>query len=101
MATALIPAAGSWAISSTSQPLVLNYGARGGYTQAAPDIRLLVGTNAGFVHMFGNDNGQEDWAFFPKELAPILRARSQNARSSQNIYGMDLTPRSLHSGCEW
>ncbi len=75
-----------------SQPLVLNYGARSGYTQAAPDIRLLVGTNAGFVHMFGNDNGQEDWAFFPKELASILRARSQNARSSQNIYGMDLTP---------
>ena len=53
---------------------------------------MLVGTNAGFVHMFGNDNGQEDWAFFPKELASILRARSQNARSSQNIYGMDLTP---------
>tara|TARA_R110002073_G_scaffold25885_1_gene85478 strand:- start:2594 stop:6451 length:3858 start_codon:yes stop_codon:yes gene_type:complete len=84
----------SWVMGDIlhSQPLVLNYGARSGYSQASPDIRLLVGTNAGFVHMFGNDNGQEDWAFFPKELASILRARSQNALSSQNIYGMDLTP---------
>ena len=84
----------SWVMGDIlhSQPLVLNYGARGGYTTAEPDIRLLVGTNAGLVHMFGNDNGQEDWAFFPKELASILRDRSQNARSSQNVYGMDLTP---------
>lgn len=84
----------SWVLGDIlhSQPLVLNYGARGGYTMADPDIRLLVGTNAGFAHMFGNDNGQEDWAFFPRELAPILYKRRQNARSSQNIYGIDLTP---------
>lgn len=84
----------SWVMGDIlhSQPLVLNYGARSGFTSAEPDIRLLVGTNGGFVHMFGNDNGQEDWAFFPRELAPILRDRSQSARSSQNIYGMDLTP---------
>lgn len=74
-----------------SQPLVLNYGARTGFTQEDPDMRLVVGTNAGFVHMFRSDNGQESWAFFPKELAPILQLRRQNALSSDNVYGMDTT----------
>tara|TARA_R100001509_G_scaffold50570_4_gene27794 strand:+ start:850 stop:4686 length:3837 start_codon:yes stop_codon:yes gene_type:complete len=75
-----------------SQPLVLNYGARGGFTEDSPDLRLVVGTNAGFVHMFGADDGAEDWAFFPKELAHILQLRRRDALSSDNIYGMDLTP---------
>lgn len=75
-----------------SQPLVLNYGALGSFTQDNPDIRLLVGTNAGFVHLFGGNDGQEDWAFFPKELVPILPLRRRDALSSDNIYGMDLTP---------
>lgn len=75
-----------------SQPLVVNYGALGSFTEAEPDLRLLVGTNGGFVHMFGNDNGQEDWAFFPKELGPVLSKRAQNALSSQHVYGVDNTP---------
>jgi type IV pilus assembly protein PilY1 len=75
-----------------SQPLVLNYGALGDATEDDPDLRLLVGSNSGFVHMFGNDDGAEDWAFFPKELAEILPERRRNATSGDNIYGMDLTP---------
>lgn len=75
-----------------SQPLVLNYGALGAATADDPDLRLVVGANSGFVHMFDNEDGQEDWAFFPKELATILPARRRNATSSDNIYGMDLTP---------
>lgn len=75
-----------------SQPLVVNYGALGSFTQENPDLRLLVGTNGGFVHMFGDDNGQEDWAFFPKELAPVLRKRALNPLSSQHVYGVDNTP---------
>ena len=75
-----------------SQPLVLNYGARGSFTTSAPDLRLLVGSNSGFVHLFGNDNGVEDWAFFPKELAGILPLRRRNALSNNHVYGMDLTP---------
>jgi type IV pilus assembly protein PilY1 len=74
-----------------SQPLVVNYGALGSFTEENPDLRLLVGTNGGFVHMFGNDNGEEDWAFFPKELAPVLRKRALNALSSQHVYGVDNT----------
>ena len=75
-----------------SQPLVLNYGARGSFTTTAPDLRLLVGSNSGFVHFFGNSDGIEDWAFFPKELAGILPLRRRNAVSNNHVYGMDLTP---------
>jgi type IV pilus assembly protein PilY1 len=75
-----------------SQPLVLNYGALGAASNQDPDLRLLVGSNSGFVHMFGNSDGQEDWAFFPKELAAILPLRRRNAASNDNVYGMDLTP---------
>ncbi|MBN7795685.1 pilus assembly protein [Parahaliea mediterranea] len=84
----------SWVLGDIlhSQPLILNYGARGGYSEENPDLRLVVGTNHGFVHMFSADDGVEDWAFFPKELAPILPDRRRNAISNANIYGMDLTP---------
>jgi len=75
-----------------SKPLVINYGALGSFTRANPDLRFVVGTNAGFLHMFGNDNGEEDWAFFPKELAPILRERRLDQESTDHVYGIDLPP---------
>lgn len=76
-----------------SQPLVINYGATGGsFTIRNPEQRIVVGTNAGFVHMFGADDGVEDWAFLPVELYGIQDDRRKNALSSDNIYGMDLTP---------
>lgn len=85
----------SWILGDIlhSQPLVLNYGATGGvYTVDNPDLRLIVGSNSGFVHMFKSLDGAESWAFFPKELAPILPLRRRNAVSSEHVYGMDLTP---------
>tara|TARA_R110002110_G_scaffold415765_1_gene655143 strand:- start:22427 stop:26056 length:3630 start_codon:yes stop_codon:yes gene_type:complete len=76
-----------------SKPVVVNYGTLGAFTDPnEPDQRLVVGTNAGFLHMFGNDNGQEDWAFFPKELAPILKQRQDNAASVDHVYGIDSSP---------
>lgn len=76
-----------------SQPLVVNYGARtANFSADNPDMRIISGTNNGFVHMFGNGDGQEDWAFFPKELASILPERRRDQLSNDNIYGMDLTP---------
>lgn len=75
-----------------SQPLVLNYGALNGFTSSEPDLRILVGTNAGFLHMFGDNNGQEDWAFFPKEMGPILRQRRLNPVSIDHVYGIDASP---------
>jgi type IV pilus assembly protein PilY1 len=74
-----------------SQPLVLNYGATTGFSKSNPDLRLVVGTNAGFVHMFGDTDGNEDWAFIPKELIGLLSTRRRNATTSENVYGMDLT----------
>ncbi|MEM8660364.1 MAG: PilC/PilY family type IV pilus protein [Pseudomonadota bacterium] len=84
----------SWVLGDIlhSQPLVINYGALGSATVSDPDLRLLVGSNSGFVHFFGNSDGVEDWAFFPKELANILQERRLNALSSDHVYGMDLTP---------
>tara|TARA_R110001592_G_scaffold215025_2_gene468343 strand:+ start:123394 stop:127017 length:3624 start_codon:yes stop_codon:yes gene_type:complete len=72
-----------------SKPLIVNYGARGSFTPENPDLRIVAGTNAGFLHMFSNDDGQEDWAFFAKELAPLLNIRRVNAVSSQHPYGID------------
>ncbi len=75
-----------------SKPLVINYGARGTFTQDDPDLRIVVGTNSGMLHMFGNDNGEEDWAFFPKELAPVLAKRRKNTTGGANVYGIDSPP---------
>ncbi|QIB64777.1 pilus assembly protein [Kineobactrum salinum] len=75
-----------------SQPLVLSYGARTGFTAEDPDLRIIVGTNAGFLHMFGDVDGQEDWAFFPKELAPVLNQRRLDAISLEHVYGIDTSP---------
>ena len=75
-----------------SRPLVLNYGARGSFTSASPDIRMVVGTNAGFLHMFRNDTGAESWAFFPKELAAVLDGRRDNVAGARNIYAIDSPP---------
>ncbi len=72
-----------------SQPVVVNYG---GADPNNPDLRIVVGTNGGFLHMFGDSDGQEDWAFFPKELAPVLRQRRLNPLSAEHVYGVDALP---------
>lgn len=75
-----------------SRPLVLDYGARAGFSVANPDLRLLAGTNAGFLHMFRNVDGGEAWAFFPKELAPVISARRNDVVGARAIYGVDSSP---------
>ncbi|MEN9903637.1 MAG: hypothetical protein RLZZ555_202 [Pseudomonadota bacterium] len=75
-----------------SRPLVLDYGARPGFSAANPDLRLLAGTNAGFLHMFRNDDGGEAWAFFPKELAPVINVRRNDVVGASPVYGVDSPP---------
>ncbi len=75
-----------------SRPLAINYGALSPFTLAEPDIRLVVGTNAGFLHMFSAKTGIEDWAFFPKELAPVLVNRMDNDITTDHTYGIDSSP---------
>lgn len=70
-----------------SKPLVINYGG----SVNDQDVRIIVGTNAGFLHMF-DDNGatvDETWAFMPKEFFPDIKGLRDNFSSSDKIYGID------------
>jgi type IV pilus assembly protein PilY1 len=74
-----------------SKPLVLNYG-----PVSSPDIRIVIGTNAGYLHMF-DDNGDsitESWAFMPYELLPNMKLLRDNISTSDKVYGMDGSPMS-------
>ncbi len=73
-----------------SRPLVLNYGARtSDYSASNPDLRVVVGTNAGFLHMFDTATGNEDWAFFPKELTKVFKARKDDLLGGNKVWGVD------------
>jgi len=70
-----------------SKPLALNYGG----TEASPDIRVLVGTNAGVLHMF-QDSGNtvdESWAFMPKRFLANVKTLRDNLPASDKVYGID------------
>ncbi|GIU51631.1 pilus assembly protein [Shewanella sp. KT0246] len=87
-----------------SKPLAINFGDKPNESGTENlDVRILVGTNQGLVHMFkDSDSGsddfsvgsvQETWAFIPQELwsnIPVLRENQQTGVHS--IYGMDLSP---------
>jgi len=96
-----------------SRPLPINYGGRQGglgYDQANPDIRILIGTNQGFLHMFRNslprtepinqadpivNDGSEVWAYMPHETMNILYQLNDNGAATGPIdhpYGLDGTP---------
>ncbi|MEQ3447403.1 PilC/PilY family type IV pilus protein [Pseudoalteromonas sp. XMcav2-N-2] len=65
-----------------SRPVTLDYG--------NGDLRVIVGTNAGFLHMF-KDNGEtvkESWAFVPGSLLDILRPQMVR-QDDTKLYGMD------------
>lgn len=70
-----------------SRPIILNYGVRTANTD--PDLRIVAGTNAGFLHMFKNSDGSESWAFMPKEIANIMNRRRTNTIGGVTIYGVD------------
>ncbi|WP_354623357.1 hypothetical protein [Psychromonas sp. MME2] len=69
-----------------SKPLAITY-VEGGKQV----VRLLVGTNAGFLHMF-TDNGDtvlENWAFIPSQLLPYGLSLRDAPDSSEHQYGLD------------
>lgn len=72
-----------------SKPLAINYG-----TGGAADVRLLVGTNQGALHMFQDqgDSVSENWAFFPFQELPKAYKIRQNLESTGKIYSMDASP---------
>ncbi|WP_105258943.1 pilus assembly protein [Pseudoalteromonas sp. T1lg88] len=67
-----------------SRPVALSY----------PDgeIKIIIGTNAGFVHLFSdrNDTLTEQWSFIPHELLDNLAVLRSN-ESGEKVYGMDGT----------
>jgi type IV pilus assembly protein PilY1 len=72
-----------------SKPLAITY-----VEGDAQVVRLLVGTNAGFLHMF-TDNGDtvsENWAFIPEELLSDGLSLRDATDSTEHHYGMDLSP---------
>lgn len=66
-----------------SKPVAIDYG--------NDDIRILIGTNAGFLHMFKDDDVknevEESWAFIPSALFNILKPLRN--KESGKKYGMD------------
>jgi type IV pilus assembly protein PilY1 len=69
------------------KPVVINYGG----SVENPDIRILVGTNSGVLHMF-HDRGatvDESWAFMPKEFFSKIKKLKDNLPSSSKEYAID------------
>lgn len=81
-----------------SRPLALNFGARSGYTQANPDIRIYMGSEDGFMHSFrntdvlGNESGVEDWAFMPRAVMHKMTLLRSNSPTTPHPYTVDGAP---------
>lgn len=90
-----------------SRPIAVNYGARGAYTTSNPDIRLIAGSNDGFMHMFRNTkssqtdatvandtDGVEAWAFIPREVMPTLNTliKQSTVATPPHPYTVDGAP---------
>ncbi|WP_327077591.1 pilus assembly protein [Pseudoalteromonas luteoviolacea] len=65
-----------------SRPVTIDYGNN--------DLRVIVGTNAGFLHMFKDkgDTVEESWAFIPNSLLDIIKPL-RDRRQDTKLYGMD------------
>lgn len=71
-----------------SKPLVINYG---GASESNQDVRIIVGTNAGALHMF-KDNGStvdENWVFMPNEFVKNYKKLKDNFANTGKVYGID------------
>jgi type IV pilus assembly protein PilY1 len=69
-----------------SKPIIINYG-----NATTPDIRILIGTNAGVLHMFKDldTSVDEAWAYMPKEFLKNIKTLRDNFPSSDKVYGID------------
>ncbi len=64
-----------------SQPLLVNYAGDRGVVHVA--------TNEGFLHAVDHNTGEENFAFFPKELLPNLRRLYEDQVTTSRPYGLD------------
>jgi type IV pilus assembly protein PilY1 len=88
----------SWMLGSLihSTPLVVNYGAIGGYSKQNPQVRLFFGTGEGLFHGIenttreGDNSGREVFAFYPNSaLANIGLQRANVVPATKMRYGVD------------
>lgn len=65
-----------------SKPTTIDYG--------NDDVRILIGTNAGYLHMFQDKNDvlKESWAFIPRSLYKIIKPLRDNKEGAK-VYGID------------
>ena len=83
-----------------SRPRPINYGARSGYSKTNPDIRILMATTDGVLHLFtntgtdGSQSGAEKWGFIPRQaLAGQQRLRTaQKSNSPVHPISFDGSP---------
>lgn len=94
----------TWITSESphSNPLVINYGAVGGYSALNPNIRLFLGSGDGLFRgientsISGAESGREVFGFYPRELLKNLIVRKDDSRSSLRMnYGIDGAPAAL------
>jgi type IV pilus assembly protein PilY1 len=71
-----------------SKPVAINYG---GTDVDNPDIRIVVGTNSGVLHMFkdSGDSVDESWAFMPRQFFSEIKTLRDNLPASEKVYGID------------
>lgn len=65
-----------------SKPVTIDYG--------KGDVRILIGTNAGYLHMFQDKNDvlKESWAFIPRSLYKIIKPLRDKEKRTK-VYGVD------------
>ncbi len=94
----------TWITSESphSNPLVVNYGAVGGYSSSNPNIRLFQGSGEGLFRAIentstsGTESGREVFGFYPRELLGNIAVRKNDSRSGLRMnYGVDGTPAAL------
>ncbi|WP_163938296.1 pilus assembly protein [Paraferrimonas sp. SM1919] len=74
-----------------SKPLAITYGQADG----SVDVRILMGTNHGWLHMFKDEGASisESWAFMPYELLTNINSLYQNNPTGvHSVYGIDSSP---------
>lgn len=72
-----------------ARPVAINYGPRGGFTAANPDVRILYGAADGFLRMVRNDTGVESWAFMPQAVMGQQKTLRDNQPGARLPYGVD------------
>ncbi|WP_420466804.1 pilus assembly protein [Panacagrimonas sp.] len=81
-----------------SRPVAINYGARAGYSDTNPDIRVIYGATDGWLRMVANtaaggaQAGSESWAFMPRAVMDQQKRLRDNQPTARFPYGVDGAP---------